>query len=127
MRHVLHLLETNAATMASKTLVMVTSSIAQVVLALAVPPVIVQAVLEAQVHTVQTVLKAQALTVPEAQALTVPEAQAHTVPEAQALTVPEAQVHTVPEAQAHTVLVDHLVLEESVILPGEIKTRDDLL
>jgi len=98
MRHVLHLLETNAATMASKTLVMVTSSIARAVVGS--DPVIVQAVLEAQVHTV---LKAQALTVPEAQA------------------------HTVPEAQAHTVLVDHLVLEESVILPGEIKTRDDLL
>jgi len=114
MRHVLHLLETNAATMASKTLVMVTSSIAQAVVGL--DPVIVQAVLEAQVHTV---LKAQALTVPEAQAHTVPEAQAHTVLEAQALTV--------PEAQAHTVLVDHLVLEEAVILPGEIKTRDDLL
>jgi len=122
MRHVLHLLETNAATMASKTLVMVTSSIAQVVVGS--DPVIVQAVLEAQVHTV---LKAQALTVPEAQALTVPEAQAHTVPEAQALIVLEAQVHTVPEAQAHTVLEDHLVLEESVIPPGEIKTQDDLL
>merc|ERR1712223_1539331 len=103
MRHVPQNLETNAATMASKTLVMVTSSIAQVVLALSVPPVIVQAVLEAQVHAVQTVLKAQALTVPEAQA------------------------HTVPEAQAHTVLVDHLVLEVAVIPPGEIKTRDDLL
>jgi len=119
MRHVLQNLEMNAAIMASKTLVMVTSSIAQVGLALVVPPVIVQAVLEAQVHTDQTVLKAQAHIVPEA--------QAHTVPEAQALTVPEAQAHTVPEAQAHTVLVDHLVLEESVILPGEIKTRDDLL
>jgi len=122
MRHVLHLLETNAATMASKTLVMVTSSIAQAVVGL--DPVIVQAVLEAQVHTV---LKAQALTVPEAQALTVPEAQAHTVPVVQALTVPGAQVHIVLEAQAHTVLVDHQVLEEAVILPGEIKTRDDLL
>merc|ERR1712228_158036 len=98
---------------------MVTSNIAQVGLALVVPPVIVQAVLEAQVHTDQTV--------PEAQAHIVPEAQAHTVPEAQAHTVPEAQVHIVPVAQAHTVLVDHLVLEVAAIPPGEIKTQDDLL
>merc|ERR1711884_526280 len=98
---------------------MVTSSIAHLGLASVVPPVIVQADLEAQVHTAQTVLKAQAHIVQEA--------QAHTVLEAQALTVPGAQVHIVPEAQAHTVLVDHLVLEEAVIPPGEIKTRDDLL
>jgi len=119
MRHVLHLLEMNAATMASKTLVMVTSSIAKMEVASVVLQVIVQAVPEAQAHTAQTVLGVQAHIVPEA--------QAHTVQEAQAPTVPGAQVHIVPEAQAHTVLVDHLVLEVAVIPPGETKTRDDLL
>jgi len=113
MRHVLHLLETNAATatMASKTLVMVTSSIAKMEVASVVLQVIVQAVPEAQAHTAQTVL----------------QAQAHIVQEAQTLIVTGALVHIVPEAQTHTVLVDHLVLEVAVIPPGETKTRDDLL
>jgi len=119
MRHVLHLLETNAATatMASKTLVMVTSSIAKMVVALAVLPVIVPAVLEAQVHIAQTAQEAQVHIAQTAQ-----EAQAHI-----AQTVQEAQAHTVLGAQVHIVLVDHLVLEVAVIPPGETKTRDDLL